>query len=142
VPFTEGVAYDDEDWNKVMIIMTDGENDWGSPLTNMNNSYYGGYGYTSQSLTRLGMSFISNRDAVYNERTQVACQKAKEASTDAQKPIVIYTITFGSLASGAGSLMQACATDPDKYFHAPSNAALQTVFTDIATQISDLYLSQ
>ncbi|HEY7765628.1 MAG TPA: pilus assembly protein TadG-related protein [Aestuariivirgaceae bacterium] len=142
VPFTEGTAYNDEDWNKVMIVMTDGENDWGSALTNMNNSYYGGYGYTSQSLTRLGISFISNRDAVYNARTAVACDKVKAASGDPEKPIVVYTITFGSLASGAGSLMQACATDPEKYFHAPSNADLQTVFTDIATQISDLYLSQ
>lgn len=140
VPFTEGVAYDDDDWNKVMIIMTDGENDWGSVLTNMNGSYYGGYGYTSQSSTRLGMATIADRDGVYNDRTAVACQKAKDANLD--RPITIYTITFGSLASNAGPLMTACATDPEKYFHAPSNSELQTVFAEIGTQISELYLSK
>jgi hypothetical protein len=38
--------------------------------------------------------------------------------------------------------MTACATDPEKYFHAPSNSELQTVFAEIGTQISELYLSK
>jgi hypothetical protein len=38
--------------------------------------------------------------------------------------------------------MQNCATDAEKYFHAPNNSDLQTVFDAIGTQISDLYLSK
>jgi Flp pilus assembly protein TadG len=145
VPFTEGAAYDDDDWNKVLIVMTDGENDWGPALTNMNHSYYSGYGYTAQSLTRLGRTIATSAtayDAVFDERTTAACNKVKTATGDATKPITIYTITFGSVASSAQTLMQNCATDAEKYFHAPNNSDLQTVFDAIGTQISDLYLSK
>jgi uncharacterized protein YegL len=145
MPFTEGAAYDDDDWNKVMIIMTDGENDWGSALSNMNGSYYSGYGYTKQSPTRLARTITASAsayDAVFDERTALACDKVKAATGDATKPIIIYTITFGSVASGAQTLMQNCATDPEKYFHAPSNSDLQTVFDEIGTQISELFLSK
>ena len=39
-------------------------------------------------------------------------------------------------------MMQECATDPEKYFHAPDNTTLQTVFEDIATSIKTIYLSK
>jgi hypothetical protein len=38
--------------------------------------------------------------------------------------------------------MEACATDDDKYFHAPSNSDLQAAFSEIGTQISELFLSK
>jgi uncharacterized protein YegL len=141
-PFTEGAEYDDEDWNKVMIIMTDGENDWGPALTNMNGSYYSGYGYRSQSLTRLGVSTISDMDGVFDARTVQACNEVKSASTDPDKPILVYTITFGSLSSSTEDLMRDCATSPEHYFNAPTNAQLEAVFEQIGTEISELYLSK
>jgi Flp pilus assembly protein TadG len=142
IPFTEGAAYDDEDWNKVMIIMTDGENDWGPSLTNMNGSYYSGYGYRSQSSTRLGVSTITDMDGVFDARTAQACNEAKAASTDPDKPILIYTITFGTLSSDTEDLMRDCASSPDNYFNAPTNEQLQAVFEQIGTEISELYLSK
>jgi Flp pilus assembly protein TadG len=143
VPFTEGADYDDEDWNKVMIIMTDGDNDWGSPLSNMNKSYYGGYGYASQSATRLGQSSISDLDAVFNARTTAACDAVKSATGDDDHPITVYTITFGTaLTDIARTLMEDCASDSEKYFHAPDNATLQDVFDEIGTQITDIYISK
>jgi Flp pilus assembly protein TadG len=146
-PFTEGADYDDDDWNKIMIIMTDGDNDWGNVLSNMNNSYYGGYGYASQVATRLGLSSTPTTDAaldnILNLRTTAACDEVKSATGDADHPVTVYTITFGtSLTNSAKTLMEDCATDSEKYFHAPDNATLEDVFDTIATEIKDVYLSK
>jgi Flp pilus assembly protein TadG len=141
VPFTEGASYSDKDWKKVMIVMTDGSNDWGSELSNMNDSYYGGYGYTSQSATRLGMTSILDRDSVLDERTAAACSTVKTTG-DAGNPITVYTITFGSPDDDAIDLMRECASDSEKYFHAPDSATLTEVFETIGSQISKVYLSK
>ncbi|HYM98314.1 MAG TPA: pilus assembly protein TadG-related protein [Aestuariivirgaceae bacterium] len=147
VPFTEGAAYDDDDWSKLMIIMTDGDNDWGSSLSNMNKSYYSGYGYASQSATRLGLSSVPSTDtaldAVFNARTTAACDAVKSATGDADHAITVYTITFGTaLTDSARTLMGDCASDAEKYFHAPDSATLQDVFDEIGTQIRDIYISK
>jgi Flp pilus assembly protein TadG len=141
VPFTEGASYTDKNWKKVMIVMTDGSNDWGSELSNMNDSYYGGYGYTSQSATRLGMSSITDRDGVLDARTAAACNAVKTAG-DAGNPITVYTITFGSPDDDAIDLMQGCASDAEKYFHAPDSETLKEAFQTIGSQISRVYLSK
>jgi Flp pilus assembly protein TadG len=141
VPFTEGASYTDKDWKKVMIVMTDGSNDWGSELSNMNGSYYGGYGYTSQSATRLGLSSIGDRDGVLDARTAAACNAVKTAG-DASNPITVYTITFGSPDDDSIELMQGCASDPEKYFYAPDSETLKEAFATIGSQISRVYLSK
>jgi Flp pilus assembly protein TadG len=141
VPFTEGAAYEDDDWQKVMVVMTDGENDWGSSLSNMNGSYYGGYGYPSQSATRLGMSSISDHDGVLDARTIAACNEVKAAGQSDNR-ITVYTITFGSIDNESREMMEDCASDSEKYFHAPDNATLQDVFEDIASSIKTIYLSK
>lgn len=141
VPFTEGAAYNDKKWHKVLIVMTDGENDWGNN-NNMNKTGYGGYGFASQSLARLNISNVTNSRNTLDARTAKACAVAKAASTNPEAPIVVYSITFGTLDTQATNLMKNCATDPEKYFHAPDNATLISAFKTIATEISQVYLSK
>jgi hypothetical protein len=140
-PFTEGAAYDDENWRKIMIVMTDGENVWGDK-NNMNKSTYGGYGYISQSSTRLNINNVSNSRTVYDTRTDKACDVVKTATGDPENPIIVYTITFGSLDNTAKTLMRDCASDPEKYYHAPDGDTIQTVFENIAQEINKVYLSK
>jgi len=121
--------------------MTDGSNDWGASYSNMNGSSYGGYGYTSQSSTRLGMSSVSDPDAVIDARTIAACNAVKAAG-ESDNPITVYTITFGSIDDDSREMMEECATDSEKYFHAPDNATLQAAFEDIASSIKTIYLSK
>jgi hypothetical protein len=67
----------------------------------------------------------------------------KSATDDADHAITVYTITFGTdLTNTARTLMEDCATDPEKYFHAPDNATLQDVFDEIGSQIKDIYISK
>ncbi len=50
-PFTEGVAYDDDTWQKVIIVLTDGANTIDDESTH-NGSNYSAYGYLNEG--RLG----------------------------------------------------------------------------------------
>lgn len=132
-PFTEGKSYDDDEVNKVIILLTDGRNDIGS-LNNHNKTYYSGYGYVSQS--RLG---TTNANAAYDElntRTGILCQNIKQAG------VLLYTITFQVNNQTISDLMRDCASDPAKYFNSPSNSELQSVFEQIAGELSKLRISR
>ena len=56
--------------------------------------------------------------------------------------IIIYTIGFGAPGSVNTSLLQNCATDPQHYFAAPSAAALQSAFSQIADSLQNLRISK
>lgn len=141
VPFTEGAAYNDKKWKKFMIVMTDGENDWGD-VSNMNKTTYGGYGFAAQSLARININSVPNTRTQLDTRTAKACALVKTASTNPTQPIVVYSITFGPVDSQAETLLRNCASDPEKYYHAPDNATLIAAFKTIATEISQVYLAK
>lgn len=138
-PFEEGAAYGDTEWKKYLIVMTDGDNDWGTRgNANHNNSRYTAYGYVAQG--RLGVTNRGQAKAALDDRTAAVCENVKIAGGAAQ--ITVYTITFGNLSRSTRDMMEACATDPDKYHHASSNAALEDVFAQIADEIGSLRLSE
>lgn len=115
-PFTGGSEYDDPDWSKTIILMTDGDN---QPL-----SAYSAYGANP------GLS-----QAQLNTKMMTVCQNAKEAG------VTIYTITFQSgISNATRELFRQCATDQTKYFNAPSNQDLINAFENIANQLSQLHI--
>lgn len=115
-PFEEGAEYDDPDWSKTIVLMTDGDN---QPL-----STYSAYGANP------GLSASQ-----LNSKMMTVCQNAKEAG------ITIYTITFQSgISNATRELFRQCATDTSKYFDAPSNADLVSAFENIANQLSQLHI--
>jgi hypothetical protein len=60
-----------------------------------------------------------------------------------QAGIIMYTLTFGNTPdSGTQSLYRNCATDPEMYFHAPSNSDLQQAFVQIADELSNLRIAE
>ena len=56
--------------------------------------------------------------------------------------MLLYTITFQLADGPIKDLMRACASKPAMYYDSPSNAQLQTVFTEIATGLSELRISK
>lgn len=115
-PFEEGVDYDDPDWSKTIVLMTDGDN---QPL-----STYSAYG-ASSSLTASQL----------NTKMMSVCQNAKDAG------IKIYTITFQSgISNQTRQLFRQCASEPSFYFDAPSNQDLISAFENIANQLSQLHI--
>ncbi|WP_417467526.1 pilus assembly protein TadG-related protein [Maricaulis sp.] len=134
-PFTQGVAWDEEDTIKAMVVLTDGEN-YLNGRGNSNYSDYSGYGYMRDG--RLGIT-TSSDSAIRNaldDRTAAACDHAKALG------IRVYTITFQVNSSSTRNMMQACATHPGLYFDSPSADALRDAFEMIAGDLSNLRLSR
>jgi hypothetical protein len=140
-PFTEGKDYDDEEWTKAIIVLTDGENylsSVSSRCTGTNpryNSQYTGYGYVSDGRLETTTSRNAAIDTL-NDRTAEACENIKD------KDIVLYTITFQVNDQATIDLFSACATSPSHFFNSPSNADLETVFQAIATELRTLHISR
>ncbi len=119
-PFSQGSPYGDPDWSKAVIMMTDGDNTM--------HPTYSVYGPTSSH----------NLDADdLDDRFAQTCENMKAEG------IAVYTITFQSAISNATrQIFRTCASSPDHYFNAPSNADLEAAFRRIANQLSQLHLSK
>lgn len=147
-PFTEGVPYGQEGWNKAIILLTDGDNTsitQNSDCHNRNNGprhSYTGYGYTTDEQT-LGTTSSSTAVTVENQRLTEVCNNIKALETDGKKNVVIYTIALGSsINQTAKNLLRSCASDTSKYFESPSSGQLNTAFQQIARELSKLRISK
>ena len=136
-PYTEGAAYDNEDYKKVIVLLTDGINDVGTSgqqaLPNPNLSWYSGYGYVPQG--RLGATDMAGAHAELDARTAQLCQNIKNEG------ILIFTITFQLADGPIKDLMRNCATEPDNYFDSPDNATLRQHFQAIGKELRNLRIS-
>ncbi len=114
-----------------LIFMTDGT----AVADSMNQTAYGVAWYDRRQ-TASGTA-PTNAELVtqIQERMQGLCMAVRN------KNITLWVIYFGSVSSGDATRMEACAT-PGKYYAASNNSQLATIFASIATQISQLRLTQ
>ncbi len=127
-PYTEGHAYDDEDYVKSIVLMTDGENV-------MSSSVYTAYAYLSDG--RLGTTTSSSAAiSELNDRTSETCENIKAEG------VVIYTITFQVSSTSVRDLMRACASEDDNYFDSPTETELQSAFRTIAQELTNLRIGR
>ena len=134
-PFTQGKAYTAPNNRKVIILMTDGMNNYGA-TNNMNDSSYFSFGFARNNLIGQATTNGSAQNALLDAKTLTACTNAKAAG------LVIYTIGFGSDADGSATLLQSCASQPSYYFAPQNSSDLDPVFQQIAQSINNLRLSQ
>ena len=138
-PYSEAVPFGTPDVNKAMIILTDGNNllsSVSSRCTGTNSKYssqYGGYGYASEG--RLGTTNLTSIRDELDDRLATVCENIKTAG------VTVYTITFQLNDSDTQDLFRACASDPSKYFNAPTNDELSNVFTTIGAELRRLHIS-
>lgn len=148
-PFTEGRAYDTAT-SKVMIIMTDGENTFGTSGNMNGSSFLQAYGhfynappqsgtaYTKAPGTRLGYTVNNNGQmaTVMNKLTEETCTNAKTAG------IVIYTIGLSPPNNATKTMLENCASGTEKAYFPSNPSDLNSVFADIANQLSPLRLAK
>ncbi len=116
-PFAQGSAYDDDEFSKAVIIMTDGSNTAGDSL----GSAYDGLVPSSQ----------------LNSRLLTVCESMRDLG------ILVYTIAFGNLSSSTRNLMSECAgDDSSRFFNSPSSSDLQSAFESIGSELSNLRISK
>ena len=156
--------YDEPNFVKAVILLTDGENQWydwpgrtwridgekhyaGIPGSNRYpDSYdddfkaawpgadYTAYGRLSEG--RLGTTSNGGAKTEVNKRLLELCTAMKAEG------IVIYTITFKLNDTTTQQLYRDCASATNFYFNSPSNSDLQQSFVRIADELSNLRLAE
>lgn len=122
-PFEEGAEWESDEWDKAVIMMTDGANTIDSGSTGY--SYYGPGSKNNLTVTKMNDRFVDVCDAM----------KAKD--------VLIYTVTFYSnIDETTKDYYRECATDETKYFDAPSQEELIEVFEKISRELSNLHIKQ
>lgn len=143
-PFGDGVAYGTEKTQKIIVLMTDGDNTMNAP-SNDNDSHYHGYGYIWQDRLGTTSSSTGTRTTKLDERMTALCANLKNpllsANPDPDKKIVVYTVGVG-VSENARSKLRACATATDYYYDVDSQAGnLSSAFSAIAGRIENLRIS-
>ena len=142
-PFGDGRRYNEERLQKIIIIMTDGENVLGD-TNSPNDSPYNGLGYIWQD--RLGItsgnaatrrSRMDNRMDNANASAEDLCGNMKAPS----KNIEIYTIAV-QVDSTAQAVLRRCATDDEHYYPVSSSGGIADAFDRIAGRIENLRISR
>ncbi len=124
--------YDTPLMDKVVIMLTDGENQfYDHPPTGPQGSDYTAYGRRDEG--RLTSGDVT---AELNDRMAATCQAMKDQG------IILYTITFSLSDSTTQDLYRDCATSDDHYFNSPTGDELKANFRTIAGQLSNLRLAQ
>lgn len=140
-PFADGVAYSTPKTQKIIVLLTDGDNT-NDEVSNPNDSIYTGYGYMAQKRLKNSSnvaldetsSATTRRDAI-DSRQAKACANAKAAG------VLIYSIGVG-VSSHSKSILQTCATSTDMYYDVTDVTQLTSVFNTIAGAIQNLRISK
>lgn len=138
-PFADGVAYNTPKHQKIVVLMTDGQNTM-SQRDTPNDGTYAAMGYiwqgrlirsNGQALTN-GASSTTRTEAL-DHRLSLLCTNMKA------KDIEIYTIR---VEAGSSTLLQNCATSRDNFYNVTDSSTLTAVFQSIAGQIAALHLAR
>ncbi len=130
-PYTEGADYGEDNVRKVIVVLTDGQNNVGSYYSNKLNGSYSAYGMTAYEHLGTG-----NPGSKLEDKLEDVCTNVKT------KGILIYSITFQVSDNDTKTLMRNCATRDDMYFNSPDSASLQDAFEEIAVGLQKLQLRQ
>jgi Flp pilus assembly protein TadG len=129
--------YNHARWRKVMVLMTDGDNDVNPGTNILNRSNYTAYGRGGEgALTgelmannRYGTTTSSNFETNLDANVLSVCSSIKANGVE------LYVTSFGSgVSATTQNMLRSCATDDAHYTHASTNAALQAFFDHIGTE--------
>lgn len=130
-PYTEGADYEEDNMRKVIVVLTDGQNDHQYYTSNKTEGVYSAYGMPAYD--HLGYGWLGNG---LDDKLETICENVKS------KNILIYSITFQVSDNNTKDLMRNCATREDMYFNSPNAASLQDAFDEIASGLQKLQLKQ
>lgn len=151
-------------WRRAIVLMTDGEsgpynypggggaNQEGTTpnASHPSDSDYTAYGRWNEAgsnaefifdsapgYVRPDGSVDSSRRGKLNRRIFDLCSSAKAQG------IVVYTVVFTSrVGQDTRDMYQACASDPGKYWYAPTRNALETAFEQVGSDLSKLRITR
>jgi Flp pilus assembly protein TadG len=133
-PYTGGRSFTDPSAQKVIVLLTDGENVVYGASGKEHKSDYGSYSYLYQN--RYGSLDQNSAARNVDGWVQQTCTTLK------QKGVLIYTITLEAGTPANKALYGPCASKPEMYFDSPNAAQLSGIFNTIAQQLVALKLTK
>jgi Flp pilus assembly protein TadG len=148
------LAYGTPFMDKILVLMTDGSNEWydwpeGAPgacrTTGGSPPCRSGYvsdgdadmtAYGRLRENRLGLANPTNANA----RAAIDARMGRLCTSIKQAGITVYTITFNVSSASTQTLYRNCASRAEYYFNSPDAAALRNAFREIAGQLANLRL--
>ena len=112
-PFQDAVGRNDQETDKIMIVMTDGAN--------------------TRSKNGLFHEGTSQLDA--DDKAEEVCSRIKNDN------ITVYTIAYEVDDTRTENLLRDCASDQDKYFDAVNASQLEDAFSVIAASLTELRIT-
>ena len=136
-PFREGDRFS-QSVQKVMIILSDGNNVVVARENHPGGSDFSAYGYMENRRLEGLPNNYDTTDIMdtMDERTLLACENAKDEG------IRIFTIRVSLEDQRSEDLLQACASTPEDYIDVPDSDRLDEAFREITDRISQLYLTR
>jgi Flp pilus assembly protein TadG len=138
-PANMPLDYDEPYSEKVVVLLTDGENQFYDWPNHQPDNGVGPKGSDDTAYGRLhefGYTSLSTARQEIDRRLAATCAAMKAEG------IIIYTITFGDVPStSTQALYRDCASRPEYYFHSPKNEDLAKAFRTIGVQLSNLRIS-
>lgn len=147
-PYTDGKPWEQANVQKVVILLTDGENlvfgqnqQTTGGATTHNKSDYSSVGYMAEK--RVGTDSPNVAKDKILARMNKACQRLKEKMPNSDKEkATVYTITFELSSTSLQTAFRNCASRPDMYYESPNGDKLQQVFEAIAWELASLRIAK
>lgn len=120
-PFQEGAPWTDKITKRVIVMMTDGDN-------NIGTTGYTAYGPAAND----GVD-----NALLDTKFAAVCKTAKE-----DFGVDIYTITFSNgVDKETEKLYKTCASDPSNFYDVDESSDLSAAYDNIAKELSNLHIT-
>lgn len=149
-PFTEAIGpgetgpggTDHEDWQKAVLIMTDGNNNFDDRRTHW-GSRPSAYGYQFEE--RMGDGIDEADTGTPNMEDEADNKLLRICRRMKQENILVYSVVFDvSAGSNIEDVFKSCATRPTApyFFNAPNGDELNEAFSNIADDLVKLHVSR
>ncbi len=143
LPNTTIAPYGDARWQKIIVLMTDGDNDlsYGGSWKTMNGTAYSAYGFSGEGMTynRFGNTSASSSETVLDNDMLSICSNVKAAG------ITLYVASFGSgVSTSTRDRLQTCSSGTGYYQHANAPSDLAAFFNHIGQDVinKSIYVSK
>jgi Flp pilus assembly protein TadG len=135
-------AYGSARWQKILVLMTDGENDvlsGGNQVNTLNGTWYSAFGRGKASAhNRFKTTTTSATSGALDTAMLKLCANIKASG------ITVYTVAFRVNSSTILGNLQQCATSPSHFSYAANGVALAAIFNHIGENVANtsIYLSE
>lgn len=133
-PFAQAGAFNPQEREKFLVLMTDGRNVSFGARNTINRSDYGAYSFLDNGRIN-GTVNPGTAESTLNSWTLDMCGRMKAQG------IQIYTVLYNETATSVQNMFRSCASRPDNFYMTSSTAGLEAAFASIGRQMSALRLT-